>query len=121
MTIKQWENTIKKSIIKEGHYKPVFDRSIIILSEILYERDRIYKQFIDEGSQVLIVYESDRGSENRRPNPLLKQWQELNNTALSYLKELGLTPGGLRKIKGEVEETKQSYLDKILEKLEKEK
>jgi hypothetical protein len=118
MTIKQWENTIKKAIKKEGHYKPIFDRSIVILSEILFERDRIYTQFIDEGAQVLIDYESDRGSQNRRPNPLLKQWQELNNTALSYMKELGLTPGGLKKIKCDMEIQSQSPLDRILEQLE---
>ncbi|MBR2545372.1 MAG: P27 family phage terminase small subunit [Erysipelotrichaceae bacterium] len=120
MTIKQWENTIKKAIKKEGHYKPIFDRSIVILSEILFERDRIYTQFIDEGAQVLIDYESDRGSQNRRPNPLLKQWQELNNTALSYMKELGLTPGGLKKIKCDMEIQSQSPLDRILEQLESE-
>ena len=120
MTIKQWENNIKKAIKTEGHYKPVFDRSIVILSEILFERDRIYNQFIDEGAQVLIDYESDRGSQNRRPNPLLKQWQELNNTALSYMKELGLTPGGLKKIKCEMEIQYQSPLDRILEQLESE-
>lgn len=118
MTIKQWENTIKKAIKKEGHYRPIFDRSIVILSEILFERDRIYTQFIDEGAQVLIDYESDRGSQNRRPNPLLKQWQELNNTALSYMKELGLTPGGLKKIKCDIENQSQSPLDRILEQLE---
>ena len=118
MTIKQWENTIKKAIKKEGHYRPIFDRSIVILSEILFERDRIYTQFIDEGAQVLIDYESDRGSQNRRPNPLLKQWQELNNTALSYMKELGLTPGGLKKIKCDIENQTQSPLDQLLEQLE---
>lgn len=118
MTIKQWENTIKKAIKKEGHYRPIFDRSIVILSEILFERDRIYTQFIDEGAQVLIDYESDRGSQNRRPNPLLKQWQELNNTALSYMKELGLTPGGLKKIKCDIENQSQSPLDQLLEQLE---
>ncbi len=118
MTIKQWENAIKKAIKKEGHYRPIFDRSIVILSEILFERDRIYTQFIDEGAQVLIDYESDRGSQNRRPNPLLKQWQELNNTALSYMKELGLTPGGLKKIKCDIENQSQSPLDQLLKQLE---
>lgn len=119
MTQKQWENAIKTAIKKEGHYRPIFDRSIVILSEILFERDRIYTQFKDEGSQVLIDYESDRGSQNRRPNPLLKQWQELNNTALSYLKELGMTAGGLKKLKSDIEERGQSQLDIILESLER--
>ena len=118
MTQKQWENTIKTAIKKEGHYRPIFDRSIVILSEILFERDRIYTQFKDEGSQVLINYKSDRGNQNQRPNPLLKQWQELNNTALSYLKELGMTAGGLKKLKSDIEERGQSYLDEVLEALE---
>lgn len=119
LTIKQWEKLIKKALTEEGHYRAVFDRSIIVLSEILFERERIYKQYMDEGGQILVEYESDRGSTNRRPNPLLDQWQKLNNTALQYFKELGLTPGGLTKIKGEIEQNKQSPLDVIINNLEK--
>lgn len=119
LTIKQWEKLIKKALENEGHYRPIFDRSIIVLSEILFERDRIYKQYMEEGGQILIEYESDRGATNKRPNPLLDQWQKLNNTALQYFKELGLTPGGLTKIKGEIEEQKGSRLDLFLNNLEK--
>lgn len=34
-------------------------------------------------------------------NPLLTTWDELNKTALSYWRELGLTPSSYKKLAGE--------------------
>lgn len=90
------------------------------LASILEERDRVYRQYIDEGAQPLIEVVSDRGAKNNRPNPLLKQWNDLNTTALSFWRDLGLTPAGLKKINDdELKEKKVSTLDSILSGLEK--
>ena len=90
------------------------------LASILEERDRVYRQYIDEGAQPLIEVVSDRGAKNNRPNPLLKQWNDLNTTALSFWRDLGLTPAGLKKINDdELKEKKVSSLDSILSGLEK--
>ena len=117
-TVKAWTKAIKEDMEKEGLYKPTFDKSIHILAEILFERDRIHKQYIDEGAQPLVEYQSDRGSTNRRPNPLLKQWQELNNTALSYIKELGLSPAGARKAKGALLTESDNFFESWINTLE---
>lgn len=102
-----------------GTYKKSFDYVISTLADILEERDRVRKKYIDEGSKPVVTV-SYNGSENRRPNPLLRQWIDLNSTALSYWRDLGLTPAGLKKINDdELKEKKASTLDTILSGLEK--
>ena len=91
MTAKQWKKTIEEQIKFDSGYIPAFNTTIQILSEMLEERDRIYKAYIDAGAQPVIEFTSDRGAVNLKPNPLLKQWQEINASALLYLRDLGLT------------------------------
>lgn len=98
-----------------GIYEPSFEASLNILSEILTEREAVYKEYVKGGRKPLVLIISDRGAENMRPNPLLKQWNDLNSSALSYLSALGLTPAGLKKIMNDSGENKDvSALDKIL-------
>lgn len=68
------------------------------LANILEERDRAYKAYIDDGARPTIMRTSDRGSENPAKNPLLLAWMELNNQALTFYRDLGLTPAGLKKL-----------------------
>ena len=104
MTAKQWKKTIEEQIKFDSGYSPAFNTTIQILSEMLEERDRIYKAYIDAGAQPVIEFTSDRGAVNLKPNPLLKQWQEINASALLYLRDLGLTAAGLRKLQGQLPE-----------------
>lgn len=90
-----------------GIYDKSFDASLNILSEILLERDAVYKAYVKDGRRPLVVHTQDRGAENLRPNPLLKQWNELNASALSYLSAVGLTPAGLKKITNDTTEKKE--------------
>ena len=118
MNKKQYQQRITTATKNVGTYKKSFDHVIATLADVLEERDRVRKQYLDEGAEPLVVIVSDRGAENRRPNPLLRQWNDLNNTALAYWKELGLTPAGLKKINDEeLKEKKGSSLDAILSKL----
>lgn len=103
-----------------GTYDESFNATLDILAEILTERERVYKEYVKGGRKPLVLIISDRGAENMRPNPLLKQWNELNTSALSYLSAVGLTPAGLKKINannlsGGVE---MSPLDKLMFELE---
>ena len=92
----------KKALLKAtrelGTYEEALDQSLDILAEILTEREAVYKQYRKEGSQPIITFVSDRGSENPKPNPLLRQWNELNASALQYMTAVGLTAAGLKKI-----------------------
>lgn len=98
MTAKAWRDKIKKQVTEAGTYRPQFNSAIDALSKILAERDAVYSQYVDEGSQPVIKKTSDRGAVNTGKNPLLQVWLDLNSQALAYWRDLGLTPAGLRKI-----------------------
>lgn len=98
MKKKTWKDRITEACQEAGTYQPNFEAIVETLADILEQRDAAYKQFVDEGAQAVIEHTSDRGSVNTKINPLLQVWDTLNKTALSYWKELGGTPAGLKKI-----------------------
>ena len=119
MTKIGWKRLIIQKMTEAGTYDEVFDPVIDTLADILIERDRVYEQYIKEGSSPLVRVVSDRGQENMRKNPLLTTWQELIKDALAYWRDLGLTPAGLKKINEDaMKATEVSALDKILSNLE---
>ena len=101
-TKKQWKKIIESQIKYDHDYIPSFQTTIDILSEILAERDRVYQFYIKSGGQPVVNFTSDRGAVNLKQNPLLKQWTDLNTSALNYLDKLGLTAAGLRKLQGQL-------------------
>ena len=102
MTKSEWKIILEEQIKYDHDYIPSFQTTINILSEILEERDRVYRIYEESGAQPVVNFTSDRGAINLKQNPLLRQWQELNSTALLYLRDLGLTPAGLRKLQGQL-------------------
>ena len=112
----QWEKKLKEQIKFDAEYVPSFQTTIKILAEILEERDRVYDAYVKDGARPVIIFTSDRGAENPKPNPLLRQWQDLNTSALAYLRDLGLTAAGLRKLQGQLpkKEPKRSKLEDFL-------
>jgi len=116
MTQEEWKKTIKEQIKFDKNYIPSFDTTLQILSEMLAERDNVYNMYLESGARPVVEFTSDRGATNLKQNPLLKQWTELNQSALLYLRDLGLTPAGLRKLQGQLpkeREIKTSILDDI--------
>lgn len=110
MKRKQWKKTIIDQMKKiDTDYIASFETTINVLSEILEERDNVYEAYQADGSRPVIIFKTDRGQENPKPNPLLKQWEDLNTSALHYLRELGITPAGLRKLQGQI--PKRSEID----------
>lgn len=105
----EWKQVIEDQIKFDKAYIPSFQTTITILSEILEERDRVYQTYLDSGAQPVVNFTSDRGAINLKQNPLLRQWQELNNSALAYLRDLGITPAGLRKLQGQFEKKGSNY------------
>lgn len=103
MTAAEWREKLTEQLNFDREYIPSFQTTIQILSEILEERDRVYACYIENGSEPVTAFTSDRGAVNLKPNPLLKQWQDLNTSALSYLRDLGLTAAGLRKLQGQLQ------------------
>lgn len=95
---KEWKESITEACQTAGTYQPNFEAIVDTLSDILEQRDSIYEQYVKEGAEAVVVHKSDRGAENRKINPLLTAWDNLNKTALTYWKELGGTPAGLKKL-----------------------
>lgn len=98
MTAKAWRADIIKQMKAVGTYQAAFSPAIDATADILAQRDQIYQQYEDEGSEAMVIKTLDRGNQNRVENPLLKTWRELQAQALKHWQELGLTPASLRKI-----------------------
>lgn len=100
MTASKWKRKIKKATVDAGTYKNIFDAVIDTLSDVLEQRDIAKEQFIKSGGNMVISYTNKGGATNPSKNPFLIAWDDLNSTALSYWRELGLTPASLKKMTG---------------------
>lgn len=115
MTEKQWHNKIKKLTKAAGTYQQAFEPAIKAAAEILSNRDAVYAQFVAEGEQYIITKVSDRGAANPSKNPLFALWTELNAQALTYWRDLGLTPKGLKAIDEQaVKPKKETAVEKLV-------
>lgn len=119
MTKKRWKAKIKKAATAAGTYKPVFDSIIDTLAGILERRDAAQKMFEDSGSEILVEFINKAGAKNVVQNPALRMVNDLERDALTYWRDLGLTPAGLKKINDEAFKSKpESALAAALRELE---
>lgn len=110
MTAAAWKRKIQEQIKAVGTYRPAFASVIDALSKILEQRDRAYEQFLSEGGAFCIVTQT-----GKKKNPLMQTWTDLNTLALSYWRDLGLTPSGLKKIdEAAMKPKKRAALDEVL-------
>lgn len=113
-----WKRTIIAAMKEAGTFQPAFDSVIESLATILSQRDSAYNEFIEAGGQACIQKISDRGSVNIAKNPRLLVWNDLNNTALAYWRECGLSPASLKKISSEIMTEKTGdVIEALLEKI----
>lgn len=88
--------------MEAGTYKPYFDHVINTLAGILAKRDEA-EEILDGEDEELIVEQTNKaGFTNKVKNPAYSIWDDMNKTALTYWRDLGLTPAGLKKINEEV-------------------
>lgn len=98
MTAAEWKKRIKKDCKAVGTYKPQFDEVIETLSQILEKRDDAESAFQKTGGKVIVKHTNKAGAENLEQNPALRLINDLNRDALTYWRDLGLTPKGLKAI-----------------------
>ena len=116
----QWKKRIIAACKEVGTYKPAFDSVIDTLSEILERRDEANEVFAKTGGNVIITHTNKGGATNITQHPALRLAADLNRDALSYWRDLGLTPSGLRKLNADVVQDKGGdSLEKILSELTK--
>lgn len=114
MNKEEWKAEIESQVCVHRSYISSFQTTINILSEMLEERDRVYAEYIESGARPVVNFTSDRGATNLKQNPLLRQWHELNVAALAYLRDLGITPAGLRKIQGYFDDSNTTSATEIM-------
>ena len=98
MTRRTWEARIKKACKAAGTYRTYFDNVIATLAGILEQRDEVEKQYNESGREPVIEHTNKSGASNLVQSPYLSLINNLNASALTYWRDLGLTPAGLKKI-----------------------
>ena len=119
MTKARWKKQIEKQMEQVGTFQAAFTPTVVVLAEILEQRDRAFKDFINSGGDMVVESTSDRGAKNIKKNPRLQVWEDLNAQALSFWRDLGLTPAGLKKLNELAlkKEKEKSTLTEALKKL----
>ena len=114
-------STYKKHIIKNmkslGIYKPEFLGTINELAKMLEDMDAAREKFEADGSKIIVEHTNKNGSTNLAKNPLYLALEGMQARVLQYYKELGLTPIGLKKIKGDNAENlaKNEFMEALKE------
>lgn len=112
----EWTAKIKESCVKAGTYQAYFDDVIDTLASILERRDIIEAEWDGE---VIVEHTNRSGITNKEQSPTLRLVNDLNRDALTYWKELGLTPASLKRINESAmkEKKKESALERALKSL----
>lgn len=97
MNKSEYEEQIVKACKDAGTYRYYFDNVISCLAETLELRDKALQQFEKSGSKIMVKKMTGQGMTSVK-NPCLITIDDLTKTALSYWRELGLTPVSLRRI-----------------------
>lgn len=95
MKKEEWKEKIINDCKSIGTYRKEYDSVIETLSSLLEARDTAYNEFIED-YQGKIIYEYPNKAIGT--NPALNAVDLLNKSALSYWRDLGLTPAGNKKI-----------------------
>lgn len=116
-----WKRKIKKCCKDAGTYQPIFEPVIDTLASIMAHRDDAVDRYAKTGSNPIVKHTNKGGSTNLAKNPALVLICDLNNQALTYWRELGLTPAGLKKLNEQAikVEGKKSALESALDALGK--
>ena len=109
MTKDEWSDKLKSLCRDAGTYKPFFDEIINQLALILEIRDNAERTYKESGSVPVVEHTNKGGHTNTVKNPSLQILNECNEQALSYWRDLGLTPAGYKKLSGDNMEVKSSF------------
>ena len=114
MTKAEWKDKIITACKEAGTYQPFFDDVINTLAAIMEIRDSAVIKYEESGSEPVIKHTNKGGHENIVKNPALAIINEQNQQALSYWRDLGLTPSGFKKLNGEAVKPKETTFEDVL-------
>lgn len=119
MKKKDWKRRIRKRCEEAGTYRPFFDDVIDTLSQIMETRDEsleIWQK--DFGGKPVVAHDLADGRKKIIKNPGLEMVNDLDGQALTYWRDLGLTPAGYKKLNADVVEGKGAGgFERLIEKL----
>lgn len=102
---------------KAGTYNDCFVLPVTILSEILEKKDRAELHLQETGCEMIVEHVNQGGNVYAEQNPTVRLINDLNRDALTYMRECGITPKGLKQITEALQmEKAEDPLDKVLRK-----
>ena len=90
-----------------GVYEKSYDETVFKLADLLVDYADAREQFEAGGRQFFIEYTNTAGATNYNKNPLYQSIERMRMDILAMCRELGITPAGLKKIKGDKAESGQ--------------
>lgn len=118
MKKKSWKSRIKSACMEAGTYRPYFDQAIDTLAGIMENRDKAQEYYERSGSEPVVMYTNKANEKNLVKNPILVMVSDLNAQALTYWRDLGLTPAGLKKINEDAMKKQRTGMGDLLKDLE---
>lgn len=114
-----FQATIKEACVNNGTYKPEYDAVIKQLADVLELRQGAIELYKKEGSKAATQFKNREGETYFKANPLLKTITDLDKDALSYWRDLGLTPAAYKKLSQKSDEAEKGRrrINEILEKI----
>lgn len=98
MTKNRWKKTIIAACEAAGSYRTFFDPVIDTLAEILHKRDDAEALYKKSKAGPIVKHTNKSGATNIEQNPVLRLINDLNRDALSYWRELCLTPAAFKRL-----------------------
>lgn len=117
MTKDEWKKIITKKCKEAGTYKEFFDLIIEQLSQIMETRDAAKEAYRKTDSQPVILHTNKAGHTNIIKNPALAVINDCNQQALSYWRDLGLTPTGYKRLNPEEVIEKEKTFEEMLSRI----
>lgn len=112
----------KKEIITKmkavDTYNISFIYTINVLAKVLVDYETTADQFKRSGGNIVVKHTNKNGSTNIVKNPLYQALEKLRDDIITYSRELGLTPAGLKRINQDGNKPQEkSNLEMILNEL----
>lgn len=113
-----YRRDIVRMMKKVGTYNQSFEIPINTFAKLLFDYKNTLEVFEKTGGNTIITHTNKSGAKNLIKNPLYLAIEKMRTDIITYARELGLTPAGLKKLNQELQEEKESPLDSVLEKLQ---
>lgn len=115
----EWRKLIDDCMSLAKTASDCFEIPADTLAGILAKRDQAEKELADSGEGLTVEHVNTQGAVYIEQNPRVRLINDLNRDALTYMRELGITPKGLKQITEQAwKEPKKDTLTELLEQLE---